>query len=98
MEHWQIQKAKNHFSDLVRKAEEQGPQAIMRHGKDAAVLLSMKDYRNLMRKQESLTEFFRRSPLKGVELDFERNKDSDRRLCPVTQKAKRTARTSGTAG
>jgi prevent-host-death family protein len=69
MEHWQIQKAKNHFSDLVRKAEEQGPQAITRNGKDAAVLLSMKDYRNLMRKHESLTEFFRRSPLNGVELD-----------------------------
>jgi prevent-host-death family protein len=72
VEHWQIQKAKNHFSDLVRKAEEQGPQAITRHGKDAAVLLSMKDYCNLMRKQEPLTEFFRRSPLNGVELDLEK--------------------------
>lgn len=72
MENWQLQKAKNHFSDLVRRAEEQGPQTITRHGKAAAVLLSMKDYRNLMKKQESLTEFFRRSPLKGVELDLER--------------------------
>jgi antitoxin Phd len=72
MENWQLQKAKNHFSDLVRKAEEQGPQTITRHGKAAAVLLSMKDYRNLMKKQESLSEFFRRSPLKGVELDLER--------------------------
>ncbi len=80
MEHWQIQKAKNHFSDLVRRAEEQGPQAITRHGKDAAVLLSMKDYQNLMRKQESLTEFFRRSPLKGVELDLERRKDFGREI------------------
>lgn len=35
MEHRQIQKARNHFSDLVRRAEEQGPQAITRNGKDA---------------------------------------------------------------
>jgi antitoxin Phd len=80
MENWQLQKAKNHFSDLVRKAEEQGPQTITRHGKAAAVLLSMKDYRNLMKKQESLTEFFRRSPLKGVELDLERRKESGREV------------------
>jgi hypothetical protein len=26
MEKWQIQKAKNHFSDLVRKAQQEGPQ------------------------------------------------------------------------
>jgi hypothetical protein len=57
----------------------------------------MKDYRNLMRKQESLTEFFRRSPLNGLELDFERNKNNDSQYCPVTHKAQRTARTSGTA-
>jgi prevent-host-death family protein len=80
MENWQLQKAKNHFSDLVRRAEEQGPQTITRHGKAAAVLLSMKDYRNLMKKQESLTEFFRRSPLKGVELDWERRKESGREV------------------
>ncbi len=24
MENWQIQKAKNHFSDLIRKAQEKG--------------------------------------------------------------------------
>ncbi|WP_255372268.1 type II toxin-antitoxin system Phd/YefM family antitoxin [Prosthecochloris sp. HL-130-GSB] len=45
---------------------------MTRHGKAEAVLLSMKDYRNLMNKQETLTEFFRRSPLHGVTLDLER--------------------------
>jgi len=80
MENWQIQKAKNHFSDLVRKAQEQGPQTITRHGKAEAVLLSMKDYRNLMKKQETLTEFFCRSPLHGVRLDIERRKDACREV------------------
>ncbi len=80
MENWQIQKAKNHFSDLVRKAQHEGPQTITRHGKPEAVLLSMKEYRNLMKKQETLTEFFRRSPLHGVTLDLERRKDAAREV------------------
>ena len=80
MENWQIQKAKNHFSDLVRNAQEKGPQTITKHGKPEAVLLSMKDYCNLMKKQESLTEFFRRSPLHGTTLDLERRKDAGREV------------------
>ncbi|TLU88415.1 MAG: type II toxin-antitoxin system Phd/YefM family antitoxin [Chlorobium sp.] len=80
MENWQIQKAKNHFSDLVRKAQEAGPQTITKHGKAQAVLISMQDYCNLMRKQESLVEFFQRSPLKGVTLDLERRKDKGREI------------------
>jgi len=80
MESWQIQKAKNRFSELLRKAQEKGPQTITRHGKAEAVLLSMKDYRKLMRKQESLTEFFQRSPLKGVGLDLNRRKGRGREV------------------
>jgi antitoxin Phd len=78
MENLQIQKAKNHFSDLIRKAQEKGPQTITKHGKAEAVMLSMKDYRNLMKKQETLTEFFHRSPMQGVMLDTERRKDASR--------------------
>jgi antitoxin Phd len=80
MENWQIQKAKNHFSDLIRKAQEKGPQTITKQGKAEAVMLSMKDYRNLMKKQETLTEFFQRSPMQGVKLDTERRKDASREV------------------
>ncbi len=80
MENWQIQRAKNHFSDLVRKAQEAGPQTITKHGKAEAVLISMQDYRNLMKKQESLVEFFQKSPIKGAALDLERRKDKGREI------------------
>lgn len=80
MENWQIQKAKNHFSELVRNALEKGPQTITRHGKPEAVVLSIRDYKNLMKKQESLTEFFRKSSLKGVDVEFERTKDAGREV------------------
>lgn len=80
MESWQIQKAKNHFSELIRKALEKGPQAITRHGRPEAVLLSMRDYKKLMKTQKPLTEFFHKSPLRGLGIDLERNKDSGREI------------------
>ncbi len=80
MENWQIQKAKNRFSELLCKAQEAGPQTITRYGKAKAVLVSMKDYRKLMRKQDSLTEFFQKSPLKGVELDLNRKNERGREV------------------
>ena len=44
---WQLQEAKNRFSEVVRKASEEGPQTVTKHGKDSVVVLSAEDYRNL---------------------------------------------------
>jgi prevent-host-death family protein len=80
MENRQLHNAKHHFSALVRKAEKKGPQTITIHGKATAVLLSINDYRTLLRNQESLTEFFQHSPLMGVELELERGKTVSREV------------------
>jgi len=45
------------------------PQTITRHGKPAAVVLSVKDYERIKSGGTSLTEFFARSPLRGVKLN-----------------------------
>jgi len=37
---WQLQNAKNKFSNLVDKAQHNGPQIVTKHGKDAVVVLS----------------------------------------------------------
>jgi prevent-host-death family protein len=66
---WQLQTAKNKLSELVEKAATEGPQRITKHGKTAAVVLSAKDYERLTRPRESLVEFFRRSPLKGLTIE-----------------------------
>jgi len=73
---WKLQDAKNKFSEVVEKALKTGPQEITRHGKKTAVLLSMKDYLKLKRKKNSLVQFFRSSPLSGI--DLERAKDLPR--------------------
>lgn len=44
---WSLAKAKDNLSEVVRRAREQGPQEISVHGKAAAVMLSVDDYRRL---------------------------------------------------
>lgn len=63
---WQLQDAKNKFSEVVDKALEKGPQEITRHGKKTAVLLSVQDYRKLKREKGNLAEFFQSAPLSGI--------------------------------
>jgi antitoxin Phd len=73
---WQLQKAKNQFSELIEKALTEGPQEITKHGKKTAVILSIDEYRRLRRPQGGLVEFFRKSPLHHI--SFERRKDYPR--------------------
>jgi prevent-host-death family protein len=75
---WQLQEAKNKFSEVVDQAVKNGPQEITRHGKKTAVILSMKDYRALVGRKGNLVDFFRDSPLR--EITIERNKDLPRSI------------------
>lgn len=71
---WQLYEAKNNFSELVDQALAQGPQVVTRRGEEVVVVLSKEEYDRLRKSQPSLVDFFRNSPLVGVELDLERDK------------------------
>lgn len=78
---WQIQTAKARFSEVFRRARTEGPQRIMRQGKEGVVMISDEQYALLVGRShqpKSLLQFFRDSPLVGVELDLEREKDTGR--------------------
>ncbi|NBC27692.1 MAG: type II toxin-antitoxin system prevent-host-death family antitoxin [Bacteroidetes bacterium] len=75
---WQLQEAKNRFSEVVRKASEEGPQTVTKHGKDSVVVLSAEDYRKLEKPKTSLIEFFQKSPLSKLEVDLKRDKSTAR--------------------
>lgn len=77
---WPLQEAKNKLSEVVECALREGPQVISRRGKDAVVVVSVEEYRRLRQPRETLIEFFRRSPLRGVDLRLERDKDEGRAL------------------
>ncbi len=75
---WQLQEAKNKLSEVVEQALKHGPQVITRRGKETAIVLSYEDYRKLLLGRQTISDFFRESPLAGTELDLERDKSSNR--------------------
>ena len=74
---WQIQDAKNKLSEVVERALKQGPQLITRHGKKTVVVLAYSEYRKLRKSQGKLSDFFRASPLAGIELTRDRSRTRD---------------------
>jgi prevent-host-death family protein len=44
---WQVQDAKQRFSELLRIAHAEGPQFVTRHGREVAVVIDISDYRHL---------------------------------------------------
>ena len=48
-DHWQIQEAKQRFSEMIRAVTTEGPQVITRHGEDVAVVVDIGEYRRLTR-------------------------------------------------
>jgi len=77
---WQLQEAKNKFSKVVEDARHTGPQIVTVRGKEAAVVLSIEDYRRMAPKQESLADFLMNSPLRGSGIEIEREQDFERDL------------------
>jgi prevent-host-death family protein len=70
MKQWALQDAKVKLSEVVKNAQVDGPQYISVRGDIAAFLLSKKDFQ----RKSSLADFFRKSPLVGLDLDFSRDK------------------------
>jgi prevent-host-death family protein len=48
-DYWQIQDAKQRFSEMIRAVKHEGPQVITRHGEEVAVVVDIAEYRRLTR-------------------------------------------------
>jgi prevent-host-death family protein len=46
---WRLQDAKARFSEVVRDAQQRGPQRVTLHGKDAVVIVSAEEFDRLQR-------------------------------------------------
>jgi prevent-host-death family protein len=44
---WPLHEAKQHFSELVERARNEGPQVVTKYGKEAVVVVSAEEYRHL---------------------------------------------------
>lgn len=80
---WQLQEAKNKLSEVVSRAQTEGPQTITVRGKEVAVVVSLEEHRRARAEKkdgESLLDFFKRSPLWGSGIDIERRDDYGREI------------------
>ena len=77
---WQLQEAKNKFSSLVDRATKSGPQMVTKHGEEAVVVISASDYKEMLKPQFNLVQFFKNSPLAMDDIDFERDKELPREI------------------
>ncbi|MEU4229882.1 type II toxin-antitoxin system Phd/YefM family antitoxin [Nonomuraea sp. NPDC026600] len=72
---WQLREAKQRFSEVVRRAYDEGPQIVTRHGQDVAVILGIEEYRRLKGEQPDFKEFLLSGPDLSA-LDLTRDKSS----------------------
>jgi len=80
MQTWQLQEAKSKFSEVVKRAQSQGPQNITLHGESVAVLISRRDYLKLTHPKPSLVELLRASSLAGSDLKITREQTPTRKI------------------
>jgi prevent-host-death family protein len=86
-DHWQIQEAKQRFSEVIRAVTREGPQVITRHGEDVAVIVDIAEYRRLTGSGQELTQILLGGPKLGDdemavfdEIEAERKADFGREV------------------
>jgi prevent-host-death family protein len=71
---WTVAGAKAKLSEVIERAQSM-PQTITRNGKPSVVVVSAEEWQRKTARKGSLAEFLMDSPLRGVDLDLERQRD-----------------------
>jgi len=81
---WQVQDAKQRFSELIRTAHADGPQVVTRHGEEVAVVIDIADYQRL---KGEIIEFkdYLRSGQAFEDLDLSRSTERPRNIDLVNE-------------
>ena len=80
---WQLQTAKNRFSEVVERARVEGPQIVTRRGHEAAVVVGIDSYRDLVggrRPTRSFAEHLLSAPKVKEGLGAPRRPDTGRKV------------------
>ena len=76
---WQVQEAKQRFSEVLRCAQSDGPQIITRHGEEVAVIIDATEFHRLTDEVPDFKEFLRAGP-PFDDLDLSRPEDPPREI------------------
>ncbi len=74
---WQVKDAKARLSEVIERARTEGPQTIMRHGAEQAVVLSIEGYRALAAHKPDFKAYLLGGP-KVDDFPVERDRDLGR--------------------
>lgn len=74
---WQVQDAKQRFSELIRTAHADGPQVVTRHGEEIAVVIDIAEYRRLKGETAEFKDYLRSGPWSD-DLDLDRTAERPR--------------------
>jgi prevent-host-death family protein len=79
---WKLEDAKARFSELVRRAHDEGPQAVTVRGRPAVVILDAEEYERLATPAPtmSLVAFFESLDMEGLDLTRDRDTGRDTEL------------------
>ncbi len=69
---WTVAEAKAKFSELLNKAQAEGPQRITRHGRAAAIVVSENEWEQKKQRSGNLADFLMNSPLRNSGLRVRR--------------------------
>lgn len=72
---WRLQDAKAQFSEVVRRATQDGPQHVTVHGREAVVVVGAEEFKRLQggRTGQSLVDALTSSPYREISLAPERH-------------------------
>ena len=74
---WQVQEAKQRFSEVLRRAQADGPQIITRHGEEVAVIIEATEFHKLASGTADFKDYLRVGP-SFDDLEFSRAGDGPR--------------------
>jgi prevent-host-death family protein len=77
---WTVAQAKAKFSELIERAQSNGPQVITRNGRVAVVVVATDEWERKTKRTGNLAEFFAGSPLSRSGLRVKRRKDRPRKI------------------
>ncbi len=77
---WKLQDAKAQFSKVVENAIKAGPQYVTRRGAKAVVVLSAKEYEDIVSNKPSFKKFLLNCPKINEDLKIERQRDFPRNI------------------
>ena len=71
---WSINDDTAHFAEVIEKARVEGPQIITLDGVQVAMVVAVESKQEKPAPKESLVDFLLNSPLRGSEIDLERDR------------------------